>query len=295
MSLTSVIIVNYNTFDVTCNCIDTVIRHTKGVPYEIILVDNASTECNADLFLQRFPGITLIKSKENGGFAKGNNLGILIAKGDIILLLNSDTLLTEDSISKAAYFLGKNANIGALTVRLVYEDGKYQSNARKFRSIRNELLDLARPVLKLIPYRKRAKLMLNQYFRGDFDTECDWVSGAFMMFHAYILKAFPGNKLDESFFMYGEDQLWCYQFHQLGYTNYFLSGTSVVHIANVSTLPGKQLKLLNTMLNRELYIMRHRRGTSLYYHIFRLIYWSKEKMRYYIKLMAAKVFGIHIR
>src|SRR5580658_1229872 len=122
----SVIIVNYNTFQITCDCIESTIKQTKVVPYEIILVDNASPNDNPDEFLIKFPAITLIKSKENGGFAKGNNLGIAAATGDIILLLNSDTLLTEDSISAAAIKLQSMPGTGALSVRLVYPDGKFQ-------------------------------------------------------------------------------------------------------------------------------------------------------------------------
>ncbi len=212
----SVIIINYNTFNLTCDCIASVIRYTKELPYEIILVDNASPKDNADDFLVRFPDITLVKSPENGGFAKGNNLGIQYATGDIILLLNSDTILTEDSISKAANALNHDPQMGALGVRLIFPDGVVQSSARKFRSIRNELLDLLRPVLMLLPYRKRAELMMNQYFKGDFNTYCDWVSGAFIMFRTSILQQLEGNKLDERFFMYSEDELWCYQFMELG-------------------------------------------------------------------------------
>ena len=293
--LVSVIIVNYNTFQITCNCIDRILQHTHHVAYEIILVDNASPKDNPDDFLVKFPTITLIKSKENGGFAKGNNLGIAAAKGDIILLLNSDTLLTEDSISTAAAELQQHTDVGALTVRLVYPDGGLQHTARKFRSIRNELLDLLRPLLLLLPYRQRATLMLNQYFKGDYDTYCDWVSGAFMMFRNTLLQQLPDKKLDERFFMYGEDQLWCYQFKELGFRSYYVAGTTVIHINNASTEPEKQIKLLKTFLNAELQVMAYRRGNGLYYALFAVILTVKEMMRYYIKRLAFMVFGKKIR
>src|SRR5437763_942905 len=93
----SIIIINYNTFELTCNCIESVIQYTTTIPYEIILVDNASTECDAELFKKRFPQIKLVKNPENNGFAKGNNLGIKHAEGDAILLLNSDTYLKVNS------------------------------------------------------------------------------------------------------------------------------------------------------------------------------------------------------
>ncbi|GAA4464547.1 hypothetical protein GCM10023093_15090 [Nemorincola caseinilytica] len=291
----SVIIINYDTFQITCDCIESVIRHTKGVPYEIVLVDNASPHDDPDQFTVRFPSIQLIKSPENGGFAKGNNLGIAAAAGDVILLLNSDTVLTEDSISIAAHELVKDDTIGALTVRLTYPDGKLQHTARRFRSIRNELLDLARPVLKLLPYRRRSHLMLNQYFHGDRDTWCDWVSGAFMMFRRDLLQKLPGHRLDDRFFMYGEDQLWCYQFAQLGHRSRYIAATTVIHIHAASTSPKKQMQLLKKFLAMELKIMEYRVGRGLYYHLFSLILTIKEMARYYFKVAVLKLTGKRMR
>ena len=77
----SIVIINYNTFTITSDCIRSVIQFTSGGSYEIILVDNASTECDPQNFLKEFPQLTLVKSEVNGGFAYGNNLGIQIAKG----------------------------------------------------------------------------------------------------------------------------------------------------------------------------------------------------------------------
>ena len=291
----SVIIINYDTFQITCDCIESVIRYTKGVPYEIVLVDNASPHDDPDQFLRRFPSIHLIKSKENGGFAKGNNIGIAASKGNVILLLNSDTILTEDSIAIAAQELARDNTIGALGVRLTYTDGRLQHTARKFRSIRNELLDLARPVLKLLPYRKRADLMLNQYFHGNYDTWCDWVSGACMMFRRELLHKLPDHKLDERFFMYGEDQLWCYQFYELGYRSRYISSTTIIHIHNASTSPEKQMLLLKKFLAMELKIMEYRVGRGAYYHTFSVILTIKEMARYYIKVAVLKLTGKRMR
>lgn len=293
--LVSIIIVNYNTFELTCNCIDSILGHTKGIDYEIIVVDNASPNENPDAFKTKYPSIKLIKSAENGGFAKGNNIGIANAAGNVILLLNSDTILTADSISASAKQLSALPDAGFLSCKLVYQDGKYQHNARAFRSIRNELLDIIRPVLMLLPYEKRARLMLNQYFHGDFDTPCDWVSGAFMMFNTSLLVHLPGNRLDERFFMYGEDELWCLQAFNAGYSNYYTSCTSVIHIANASTEPAKQQRLMKTMLKHSIEIMRSRYGSGLYFKTLVAIYTFKENMRYAIKVLVMKLFKYRIR
>lgn len=293
--MVSIIIVNYNTFEITCNCIKSVIENTKKVSYEIILVDNASPNDKPDEFIKLFPQIQLIKSTVNGGFAKGNNLGIFKAKGTHILLLNSDTILTEDSISIAYHKYISLGDVGALSIRLIYPDGKLQHTGRKFRSIKNELLDIARPILYCLSYEQRSRLMMNQYFKCDYNTYTDWVSGAFFMFDANILTKLPQNKLDERFFMYGEDQLWCYQFTQLGYKNYYLSETTIIHIHAASTSAEKQLKLLKLFLDLELKIIEYRYGKGLYYYCFNAILSTKENLRYTIKLLAKKMFNKTIR
>ena len=271
-------------------------NHTKSIDYEIILVDNDSKECNPQLFLQRFPSIILIENKENNGFAKGNNLGITKATGKYILLLNSDTYLTEDSISIAvATFENTKEPIGALGVRMVYPDQGLQYSARCFRSIRWEIFDLLRFIPLSMPYQKRAKLMMGKYFKTDFTTYCDWVNGAFFMFPKEILTKLPEHKLDERFFMYGEDHLWCYQFSALGYPSYFLSNTTIVHIHNASTKVNKQLQLVLKMIQNELEIMRERKGKGLYYYLFCLVYLCKEYSRYAIKYLVFKLKGKLIR
>ena len=193
MNKVSVIIINYNTFTLTSNCIRSVVENTIDVAYEVILVDNASTECNADKFLVEFPGIVLVKSSTNGGFAYGNNLGIDLSKGEYILLLNSDTILQEDSISRCVEYLQLHDATGVLGCRMIYPDGKIQYSARRFRSISWELLDLFRFIPWLMPYRKRARRMLGKYFRHDEEMECDWVNGAlhhghYILFPAIILQ-----------------------------------------------------------------------------------------------------------
>ena len=107
--MVSVIIINYNTFQLTCDCISSVLKHTKMVSYEIVLVDNASTERNPALFLEKFPSIKLVKSEKNLGFAGGNNLGINIATGDYFFLINNDTEITPLLIDTLVATLDANS------------------------------------------------------------------------------------------------------------------------------------------------------------------------------------------
>lgn len=291
----SIIIINYNTFALTSNCIRSVIQHTGGADYELILVDNASTECDAGEFMKEFPQVKLVKSPVNGGFADGNNRGIEKSIGDYILLLNSDTVLQEDSISKCIEYLEQHNGAGVIGCRMIYPDGRIQYTARRFRSISWELLDLFRFIPLLMPYSKRAKRMLGKYFRHDENRECDWVNGAFFLFPRKILEQLPAKKLDDRFFMYGEDQLWCEQIKKLGYKILFYAGTTIIHINSGSTDLSKQLKLRNTMMKHELGIMRERKRKGLYYFIFKAIYVSKEATRNFIKSIVFRLTGRLVR
>ncbi|NOT50097.1 MAG: glycosyltransferase family 2 protein [Chitinophagaceae bacterium] len=293
--MVSIIIINYNTFTLTSNCIRSVNRYSVGVEYEIILVDNASTECDAGEFLKEFPGIKLVKSKENGGFSYGNNLGIENSAGDHILLLNSDTELKEDCISKSVLQMQQQPGLGVLGCRMTYPNGNIQYTARRFRSISWELLDLFRFIPWLMPYKKRAKRMLGKYFRHDETMECDWVNGAFFLFPKKILELFPGKKLDSRFFMYGEDQLWCEQVKNSGYKIFFYADTTIIHINSGSTDLSKQLSLRKTMMKHELEIMKLRQGKGMYYFIFKMIYVFKEGSRNVIKKIYYKLTGKLIR
>ena len=279
----SIIILNYNTFALTCKCIATVIEFTKGVSYEIILVDNCSTKDNANDFLLHFPNITLIKSPANKGFANGNNLGIAAAKGEFILLLNSDCYLIDDAISKTINYYFQEKMHGVLTTKLIFPDGRLQHTARKYRSIWWEIFDTLRFIPFLLPYKQRANLMLGKYFKCNYNTNCDWVSGAYFLFKKEMLLKLPNAKLDETFFMYGEDHLWCYIFDTLGYKCYYFSDATVVHLNNGSTDFNKQLQLRKTMLAHEIKILEIRKKSWLYIFVFKLLVYPKEYARIWTK------------
>jgi len=293
--MVSVIIINYNTFQLTCDCISSVFKFTKGVPFEIILVDNASTERDPAHFLEKFPSIKLVESKKNLGFAGGNNLGIRQATGDTILLLNSDTLLTEDSISLSVAQLEKDPSIGVLGCRQLFPDGALQYSARRFRSISWELLDLFRFALYFYSSKARAYRMLGQYFLHDESLYVDWVNGAFFLFPKRLLDQLPQHQLDERFFMYAEDVLWCEQIKRAGYRVFFLATTSIIHITSGSTAISKQLRLRKVMMKHEMKIMELRKGKGLYYYAFGFIYLSKEYLRLFVKWAYFEITGKLVR
>ncbi|MBM3412528.1 MAG: glycosyltransferase family 2 protein [Bacteroidetes bacterium] len=293
--MVSVIIINYNTFQLTVDCIKSVLSHTKATPIEIILVDNASTEKDPHEFSILFPTIKLVCSERNLGFAGGNNLGIQIAKGDFILLLNSDTYLMEDSISLSVAAMLQHTQVGVLGCRQIFPDGIVQFSARRFRTISWELFDLFRFLLYLLPPTTRSVKMLGQYFKHDRSIEVDWVNGAFFMIRRSALTQLPNQQLDNLFFMYGEDVLWCEQFKALGFSVYFLASTTIVHIAGASTAIQHQLRLRRVMMQNELLIMQRRKGKGFYYYCFACLFTAKEYFRLVIKWIVFKTTGKLIR
>lgn len=279
----SIIIINYNTLSLTRQCIASVFKYCDEAEFELIVVDNASTKEDPTTLIQDFPAIKLIRNKSNNGFAGGNNLGIAHASSPHILLLNSDTYFIEESIKKAVQTLQENPKIGVVGVQLVYENGTYQNNARSFRSITKELLEINRYLLAFLPYKIRSQFMLNQFFKGDYNTACDWVSGAYLMFRKKDLDAFTKHQLDERFFMYGEDHLWCYQFKKAGLSTYFLTSPKVVHIANASTENAKLKQLQTTMLQHELIIFNEINKSKTKQIIFKILFSTKVKVREFLK------------
>jgi GT2 family glycosyltransferase len=146
-----------------------------------------------------------------------------------------------------------------------------------------------------MPYKKRARRMLGKYFRHDANMECDWVNGAFFVFPRKIIDQLRSKKLDERFFMYAEDQLWCEQIKMQGHKIIFFAGTTIIHIHSGSTDRAKQLGLRKTMMKHELEIMKLRKGKGLYYFIFKLIFVTKEATRNLIKSIVFRLSGRQVR
>lgn len=233
MEEVSVIIVNYNTTQLTRACLQSLMLHTTGISYEVIVVDNASKEPANALKLE-FPEIVFIQSTTNLGFAGGNNLGIEQAKGEYILLLNSDTLLKENSIKISLDFLKKRQEVGVVSCRLIYPNGQHQSVAQRFPSIKYALIELFR-LQKLMSKEQAGKCLLGSFFDHQSTTQVDWVWGAFFMFKASHLSLLPNKKLDDTYFMYYEDMQWCLDFKKQGLKTYFLADTEIIHLMGGSS------------------------------------------------------------
>jgi GT2 family glycosyltransferase len=261
----SIIIINYNTFTLTCACIASILTHTKDVKYEIILVDNASRECNPELFLEKFPEIKFIKSNRNLGFAGGNNLGLGIANGEYILLLNSDTELRENSIKICLQKLQENPEIGVLSCKLTYPNGDIQHCANRFPSLLLEFIELFR-IQKFVSKTKKENLLLGAFFNHETEKTVDWIWGTFFLTKRAIINQLPNKKLPNDFFMYFEDVQWCYEIQKLNYKILYFPHTSVVHHlsasskGNVEHKESRELQKLQKITHNEKLFFKKEKG-----------------------------------
>lgn len=215
----SIIVVNYMTYEKTVNTISSIFMYTRGVDYEVILVDNGSKN-NDSLKLGKYIKdnnlkVKYIQNKENLGFSKGNNIGIKKSKGQYIALLNSDTELTENSFNKAVTYLKDNKNVGALGCRLITPDGKLDHGCKRgFPTPEASIyyiLKLDKFFKNNIKYGAYRLSYLNEHEINDVDV----ISGAFFVTTRKVLDKV--GLLDERFFMYGEDIDLCFRIKENGY------------------------------------------------------------------------------
>lgn len=183
----SIIIVSYNTRDLLKNCLDSVRRFCPEA--EVIVVDNASHDGSADLVQDCFPEVKLIPLEDNRGFAGGNNAGLKLAGGDPILLLNSDTVLEDDSLQRCANWMAERPDVGAVSPRLIGIDNVPQQSLHGFPSLGNKL---------------RRTLWLKPATETDEDAGPGWLAGTALMIRREALQQ-CGGALDDHFFMYWED------------------------------------------------------------------------------------------
>jgi GT2 family glycosyltransferase len=270
----SIIVINYNTYQLTCNCIRSVKEKTEGLEYEIVLVDNASTERDANDFKKEFQDINLIANPVNSGFAGGNNLGISSAKGEYILLLNSDTELINNAPLICYDYMQANSQVGMTTAQLTYPDGRIQYNCRRFRTISWELLEIL-PFYKLLSKQKAEERMLHHYFDHQRMVECDWVWGAFMFFPKKILSQLPAKKLPDDFFMYSEDVLWCWEFKHLGFKIHFLPDAKVMHVHKGSSSKDKLIQIRKTSNKNHVRFMKKIYPDWRWY-VFAAVFYTKQ-------------------
>ena len=227
----SVIIVNFNTADELRNCIRSVKRFTKEITYELIVVDNNSDDHSKTMLESEFPDVTSYFLKYNSGFSIGNNYAIERSSSKYILLLNPDTVLTDNSFLQMYEFLENNGSAGAVGPVVTDLNGKFRLTIRNFPTLKLRVAE----ALNIKFLIKRFSLTKKQYQMISIETsfEVDWISGGSFMVRRSIFNDIGG--LDERFHLFSEDLDWCFRIKKNGWKIFCLPKIKVVHIGGVST------------------------------------------------------------
>lgn len=219
MLILSIIILSYNTKDLTLRCVQSIIdqygKELKNREFEIIVVDNNSTDGSTES-IKHEGIIKLIQNKENVGFARGCNIGAKVAEGKYILFLNSDTQVFDKGFGGMTKFLEKNSNIAILGGKIQDPDGSVQLSAGKFYNLFNLTLMLLG--LERLGFLRVSPSEIEKV---------DWVSGACMMVQRFVFEKLMG--FDENFFMYIEDMEICFRAQKLGFSTYFYPNIELRH------------------------------------------------------------------
>jgi O-antigen biosynthesis protein len=229
----SIIIVNYNVKEFLQNLVHSLQKAVSNVNHEIIVVDNASDDGSVEFIREKFPQIKLIANQANLGFSKANNIALRVAQGKFLLLINPDTIISEDTISKMIEFFDGHHNAGLVGCKILNPDGSLQLACR--RSFPGPWTSFCK-VTGLSTLFPKSKLFAKYnltYLDENTTHEVDAISGSFMMMKRVVYEKVGG--FDEQFFMYGEDLDLCYRIQKNGYKVYYYPGTQIIHYKGEST------------------------------------------------------------
>lgn len=236
----SIIILNYNTKELLRNCIDSIIKSTK-INYEIIVVDNGSTDDSVQMIEENYKEIVLIKNKSNLGFSAGNNKARTKVKGKFVLFLNSDTIIKEDSIDKSVAYFENLSNVGALTVKQVLLNGTLDKDSRR---------SFPTPWVTFTHFSRLDRIfpksrIFSQYWYGylpaDKTHPVDALQGSYFLTTKKILDEV--DWFSEDYFLDGEDIDLSWKIKQLGYRLIYYPKVEIVHLKGATKKKNKKLKL----------------------------------------------------
>ncbi|WYM03650.2 MAG: glycosyltransferase family 2 protein [Gloeotrichia echinulata CP02] len=243
----SIILVNYNGIDILPNCLNSIEKFIHTPNYEIIVVDNASTDGSPELVAEKYPHISLIRESENRGFGAGNNAGAKVAKGEFLFLLNTDTILTNNILPHLIELISTNSNIGVIGPKLLFPDESFQISFSPEIGIKGEF-----KARKLHKHADNNNLHLIEQDFQDI-KEVDIVVGAAFFIRANLFNLLGG--FDEKFFMYFEESDLCQRVRNQGYKILYTPHVSLIHIR------GHSVKKISNKMAVE-----YRRSQIYYYH-----------------------------
>lgn len=267
----SIIILSYNTADLTHRCLETIYASSMGeFTMEVIVCDNDSHDGSLEMVKKEFPAAIRIDNKKNIGFAAGNNPGIKIAQGRYVLLLNTDTEIPADTLRAMLSFMYEHPDAGASTCKLLLPDGSIDPACHR---------GFPTPWVAFTYLSKLEKLFPKTRLFGGYHQlykdlgsihEVDCISGAFFLVRREVINQV--GLLDENFFMYGEDIDWAYRIREAGWKIMYNPTVFILH-------KKKQSGRAN--------ILKKQRVTSeIYFHRYNWLFYKKHYEKKYGRILA---------
>ena len=218
----SIIIVSWNVQDMLADCLRSIDQYHGTLEIETIVIDSASSDGSAEMVKTNFPDVTLHPQTENVGFVRGNNIGLKVAAGRYLMLLNPDTQVHAHALQKLVALLDEQSEVGIVGPHTLNPDGTHQSTRRRFPSIMTGLFE-STWLQKLAP--------LDSFYvrdlpdAGTFDV--DWVQGSALMMRREVYEKIGG--LDESYVMYFEELDWCKRAKKAGWRVLYVGDAYITH------------------------------------------------------------------
>jgi len=223
----SISIVSYNSDRVIGDCLDSIFKHIKNVQYEIIIVDNGSTDNTVKIIKNNFKNVKLIKNDKNIGFGAAHNIAIKLGKGKYHLVINPDIIFTENSIEKLLNFMEKNPDVGLISPKIVFPDGTIQYLCKRLPCLFDLCIRRFTPGFIQKLFKKRIDFFEMKDTGYNKIMDVYYLSGSFMLFRKSVLEKIGG--FDENFFMYFEDADITHRIGEISRA-LFYPYTSVMHL-----------------------------------------------------------------
>lgn len=257
----SIVIISFNTKELTIKCIESIFEHTKGITYEIIIIDNASDDGSLEAIKKLGRRIKIIENAKNLGITGGNNQGIKASKGKYVLLINSDTYLSSNVLGEMVFWMDKNPRIGISSCMLKNEDGSVQGAGGYFPTLLRvfswmTIQDL--PFVDKIIKPFHPQHSKSGFSRGDDfflkEHDVDWVGGTVFLARREVLVKI--GAFDDEYFMYTEEVDLCYRAKKTGIRIVYNPRWSIVHLGGRSS-KSREFPLLSEYRGVKLFYRKH--------------------------------------
>ena len=249
----SVVVVSYNTKEMTEACLASLFNNVGNLRAQVILVDNNSADGSVEMVKEKFPNVELIENSDNRGFAVANNQGFEISTGKFVLLLNSDTVVLGDVLEKSVGYLKNRADVGAMGCRVLNADKTMQPTCSGYPTL-GRLFLLTTGLDRVFGIKALDQYLLRHWQR-DSERDVEVISGCYLMLRREVLEQVGG--LDERFFFFGEETDWCLQMRRAGWALRFAPVGEIIHHGGGSV---KKLNYKRDVMLTDATIRLHRKN-----------------------------------